>query len=90
MLENGFCSESKACQAKVFAFDSGLITFDDRGNIVLAEDFGPGEVLLAGIDPNATISAFTSDFCSYLAEHRELMRARVARSAAKKGSARLA
>jgi hypothetical protein len=66
------------------AFDGGLITFDDKGRVQLAEDFLPHDARLAGIDLDATISDFTTDICGYLAEHRDLVKARVARAATKR------
>lgn len=65
------------------AFDGGLITFDDEGFLHLADDFGPDEAELAGIDPSAKIADFGADLCGYLVEHRELVKARLARAAAK-------
>ena len=61
------------------AFDSTLITFDDEGCLLLANDFSPLEAKLAGIDTNAKIVDLNTDACGYLAEHRELVKARVAR-----------
>jgi hypothetical protein len=65
------------------AFDGGLITFDDEGCLHLADDFSPHEAKLAGIDPSAKIVDFSADLCGYLGEHRELMKARIARAVAK-------
>lgn len=61
------------------AFDRGLITFDDNGNLQLADDFSIDEAKLAGIDPTAKVNGLGNDTGGYLAEHRELVKARVER-----------
>lgn len=61
------------------AFDAFLISFTDEGQLILAADFSPAEAAAAGIDADAHLQRVPSGLSKYLATHRELMLARVAR-----------
>jgi putative restriction endonuclease len=62
------------------AFDALLLSFVNDGTVTLAADFSAHEAADAGIDPGARIIIKDPKTLSYLAEHRELMAARLARN----------
>ncbi len=73
---NGLCL-SPAYDA---VFDAHLITFQDDGQIQLANEFSPQSARQIGIDPNAQIEGLLPDHLKYLKRHRTLSRSKYSRS----------
>jgi hypothetical protein len=65
------------------AFDALLVSFEDDGGIVLAADFSPAAAIAAGISPAAKLRSTGEAARGYLAAHRALLAARVARGYAR-------
>lgn len=58
------------------AFDARLISFDNDGKLLLAQDFSAADARLAGIDPDARLGKLSNGSAVYMNEHRKLMEAR--------------
>lgn len=58
------------------AFDSKLISFDDKGNILVAKDVRKADLIAAGINPDAHLRSIESKHLIYLHEHQELFHRR--------------
>ncbi len=67
------------------AFDALLVSFEHDGGIVLAADFAPAAAIAAGISPTAKLRSTGEAARGYLAAHRALLAARVARGCATQG-----
>ena len=53
------------------AFDQGLISFDDQGQILLGEDLDPNSAQALNITPELRLRQIEPRHCAYLAWHRE-------------------
>lgn len=53
------------------AFDQGLISFDDHGQILLGEDLDPDSARALNITPELRLRQIEPRHCGYLAWHRE-------------------
>jgi putative restriction endonuclease len=72
---NGLCL-SPAYDA---AFDAHLITFQDDGRILLADEFSPESARQIGIDPATQIKGLLPDHLKYLERHRTVFRSKCSR-----------
>jgi hypothetical protein len=68
------------------AFDALLITFDDDGNLVLADDFPAAAAIAVGIAPNARLPSISGAMKKYIGAHRELMNARLRKAGSRSSS----
>ena len=53
------------------AFDQGLISFDDQGQILIGEDLDPDSARALNITPHLRLRQIEPRHCGYLAWHRE-------------------
>jgi putative restriction endonuclease len=53
------------------AFDTGLMTFDGDGSVIISAELTPSRVERLGMDPVARIDGLHENHKAYLAYHRE-------------------